>query len=233
MPDREIQKWAKWYTNEANLKRVVAVALVEGKDDKSFWERIFTHTGISIRVHFGSEQDLPDGKSYCLKYLPYVNSHFILCIDSDYDYIKQQRPDCCVGNFVLQTYTYAIENHYLASNAEILEFLQKYSAIIYPAFLAHLSARERGHCINDFCKEILPRSISDEALRELQKTISETYPSQKPNAYAASGLTADNTYLYIKAKQLKKHMHCDDNLLFTHFPMTKIKEDIVELFPTT
>jgi hypothetical protein len=62
-------------------------------------------------------------------------------------------------------------------------------------------------------------------LEVLQRRIKKRLPPHAPNRYTASGLTAGNTYLYIKAKLLKSVLKCKENLSFGHFPMNKILED--------
>jgi hypothetical protein len=113
----------------------------------------------------------------------------------------------------------------LASNPALQDFLQTYSRIIYPAFLVHLDSNSP---IDEFCRFTMP-SANPAALEALQRRINKRLPAHAPNRYTASGLTADNTYLYIKAKLLKSVLRCKENLSFGHFPMNKILEDAAEI----
>jgi hypothetical protein len=222
------RKWAKWYTNQTYLKRIDAVVHVEGETDKSFWQKVLSHAGLRVRPVAGSDnlEDQTSGKKQCLKYLPYLNPRFFVCVDSDYDYLKKQQPENFSKFFVLQTYTYAIENHYLASNAGLQNFLQKYANIIYPAFLSHLAENSP---IDEFCRFVAPKSPVATTLEKLQQNVWKRYPDEKPNLYTAAGLNADNVYLFMKAKLLKSALKCGEYLTFDHFPMNKIFADIAAL----
>ncbi|MDR0729997.1 MAG: DUF4435 domain-containing protein [Prevotellaceae bacterium] len=230
------RKWARFYAGETALKKIDAVALVEGKTDKPFWGKIFHHTQNRVRIIAGSEtKTQTGGKQECLKYYPFLTRRFFICIDSDYDYVLQSQPAHNVRRFVLQTYTYAIENHYLAANAELQEFLKQYAAIIYPAFLSHLAT---GSKMKEFNKEfnalISFADRRESSLEALQKNIRKKYPDAlplKPTTLIAgnAGLVPDNTYLFIPAKTLKHKLQCGDDLSFAHFPMNKIIDDISRL----
>jgi hypothetical protein len=228
------RKWASFHVGEAALKKIDAVALVEGKADKPFWGKIFRHTKKQVRVIAGSDTKThTGGKQECLKYFPFLTEQFFICIDSDYDYIRQSQPAHHVRNFVLQTYAYAIENHYLAANAGLQDFLQKYSVIIHPAFLTHLAAGSKMQAFNrEFNEDITFADRRTPALEALQKNIRAKYPAGTiANTTAtAAGLVPDNTYLFIPAKILKHKLQCGDNLSFAHFPMNKIIDDIKTLF---
>jgi hypothetical protein len=221
------RKWARWYTDQTYLKRIAAIVHVEGETDKVFWKQTLAHAGLNVRPVSGSDnrEDQTSGKKQCLKYRPYLNPRFFICIDSDYDYLKQTQPGYSAQDFILQTYTYAIENHYLACNPFLQDFLRRYSRIIYPAFLAHL---DDNSPIDEFCRHIVS-SANASSLEALQRRIKKRMPPHTSNHYTASGLTSDNTYLYIKAKILKSVLKCKENLSFKHFPMNKILEDAAEL----
>jgi hypothetical protein len=221
------RKWAISYSNEPYLKRHDAVVMVEGKMDKPFWDAVFKHFSKQVRVITGAEnaERQTGGKRECLKYLPHVGRRFFICIDSDYDYIKQAKPEYNAQNFVVQTYTYAIENHYLASKEGLQDFLKRYSNIIYGAFLAHLAA---DGSVNAFCESVALPNARDKALEELQRNMQKP-PACANHRYAAQGLTADNVFLFMKAKMLMQMLNCGNELSFDHFPMDKIGEDIAEI----
>ncbi|MDR1681270.1 MAG: DUF4435 domain-containing protein [Prevotellaceae bacterium] len=230
------RKWARFYAGEAVLKRIDAVALVEGKTDKPFWEKIFHHTKKQVHIIAGSETKThTGGKQECLKYFPFLTRRFFICIDSDYDYILQLRPAYRARRFVLQTYAYAIENHYLAANAGLQAFLKRYSAIIYPAFLTLLASGSKMKEHNrDFNDRIAFADRRESSLEALQATIRARYPVvprlPQTDIATAAGLVPENTYLFIPAKTLKHKSGCGDALSFAHFPMNKIIEDIESMF---
>jgi hypothetical protein len=217
------RKWARWYTDQTYLKRLDAIVHVEGETDKTFWRQVLAHAGLNVRTVSGADNrdDQTSGKKQCLKYRPHLNARFFICIDSDYDYLKQTPPPYGVKDFILQTYTYAIENHYLAANPALKDFLQAYSRIIYPVFLAHL---DNNTPIDEFCRVTLPSAASTSP-DALQRRLAKRIPPPRENRYAAAGLTADNVYLYMKAKLLKSTLRCKENLSFRHFPMNKVLED--------
>jgi hypothetical protein len=224
------RRWALFYANEAAMKRIDAVAFVEGPTDKAFWRHIFEHVGLRVNVITGSNKaDRPCGKQECLKYFPFLSTRFIICIDSDYDNFRQLHPRHNPRHHVLQTYAYAIENHYLASHPGLRNFLRDYSRIIYQHFLRHLS---EGDSVNEFCGKIAPQNGHRESLVALQQRLGEApapSPDSPNNPYHALGLSPDNTYLYIKAKVLKGRLQCGNRLSFEHYPMEKILKDIEDL----
>jgi hypothetical protein len=237
--DNFYRKWALYHDGEATLKRRDAVVLVEGKTDKPFWEKVFTHAQKQVRVlasvHVAdttaattaNDNRQPGGKQACLKYLPYLGKRFFICIDSDYDYIRQAQPARNAQTFVLQTYAYAIENHYLASHHRLQGFLKKYSVIIYPAFLTHLAT---GSVMRDFLRDIALAGAHDKALDTLQRNLQAKYPDTRTDAPVTADLTPDNAYLFINAKMLKRTLQCGEELSFTHFPMNRIQADIDLIF---
>jgi hypothetical protein len=222
------RKWAAIHSGEVVLKKLDAVVFVEGETDKPFWKKVFTRASKQVRVIAGVDnvEKQASGKQECLKYLPHLSKRFFICIDSDYDYIKQVHPEYNAQNFVVQTYTYAIENHYLASNGERQDWLRRYSNIIYGAFLTHL---EEGGSVNDFCESVKLSNARDESLEALRSRLQGNQPAYAANRYAAQGLTADNVYLFIKAKMLMQPLNCDNDLSFDHFPMDRIRKDIAEI----
>jgi len=224
------KKWAAWHTNEASHKKLDAVALVEGSvDDKSFWGKVFNHAQINVKVISGVDnaENKATGKTVCLKYLSFLNKRFFICIDSDYDYIAQRPVNYSACTFVLKTYAYAIENHYLASLTDERQFfLVRYSNIIYEAFVAHLN--DGGDSASAFCRKVAPANAKESGLEELQKRIGELkeVDALSINKYLERGLTNDNAYLFVKAKILKNRLQCREELTFDHFPMDKILEDV-------
>jgi hypothetical protein len=221
------RRWALFYANEAAMKRIDAVAFVEGPTDRAFWRQIFEHAGLRVNVITGSNStNKPCGKQECLKYFPFLSKRFIICIDSDYDYLRQLYPQRNARHYVLQTYAYAIENHYLASHPGLRDFLRDYSRIIHQHFLRHLS---EGDSINEFCEKVAPQNSRRESLTALQKYLGEDIAPIPDKPYRALGLTPDTTYLYIKAKVLKGRLQCGNRLSFDHYPMEKILRDIRDL----
>lgn len=142
---------------------------VEGWDDVAFWRAVFDdfeEEGTrKFEVMTPARNDMAKGKKVVLGFAEQAGKNLILCVDSDFDYLFDQSTfqSRLVNNhpFVVQTYTYAIENLLclpasLASVAakvtkndlpifDFEEFFARYSEVIYPLFLwyAHCSRIDR------------------------------------------------------------------------------------------
>ncbi len=150
--------FADYQKASTRLLRIDAFVHVEGKDDKPFWESIFARylPNKKLRIltqSFSGGGSAASGVSQCLKYRPWLDERFFICIDSDYRYLLQE-PDIDASHFVFQTYTYSIENHYCYENRlndvcfracgirntvfDFSLFLRRYSEIVFEVFLWHL-----------------------------------------------------------------------------------------------
>jgi hypothetical protein len=152
------------FKGQARLRRCDAAVHVEAAQDQRFWDTMFHHYVPRKRFHFIFHSrtwsgSLTSGVTQCLSFTPYLSKDFFICIDSDYRYLMQER-GISIRNYIFQTYTYSIENHYCAApgldfvcerasgvqngifNFEL--FLQRYSEVIYELFLWYLFARSTG-----------------------------------------------------------------------------------------
>lgn len=140
------------------------VVYVEGWEDIAFWRSIFddfeTPGSRKYEVMTPSRNDLAKGKKVVLGFVDRAGKNLILCVDSDFDYLfgEQTCQSRTVNNspFVVQTYTYAIENllclpSSLGSLAtkitkndtpvfDFEEFFKRYSTTIYQLFLWYIYA---------------------------------------------------------------------------------------------
>ena len=110
-----IEDQANYYKNyHLRYRDIVAVIHVEDEDDKRFWMTELQnvkpgnyHFVTQSKSERGSESK---GCEQCLKYRPYLNHRFFICIDSDLRLLRGE-----VGltrdNFIGQTYAYSWENH--------------------------------------------------------------------------------------------------------------------------
>ena len=149
------------FKGQARLHRCDAAVHVEADQDHRFWDSMFHHFVPNRRFHFISHSRTwsgaeASGVTQCLSFLPYLSKDFFICIDSDYRYIMQEK-NINIQNFIFQTYTYSIENHYCAAPGldYVCErttgekngifnfgfFLQRYSAIVFELFLWHIYSR--------------------------------------------------------------------------------------------
>ena len=149
---------AKRFALDAKMMHYRAAVHVENKDDVLFWGRILKHFRPQDKFYFisGSRNEhghKTSGVTQCLKYVPFLNPHFFICIDSDYRYLLQDE-NMDVQHFILQTYTYSFENHHcfaeglndVCARVTRLEnkifdfsiFLKEYSNVLYELFIWHL-----------------------------------------------------------------------------------------------
>jgi len=131
---------------------------VEGYDDVSFWRGVLNQFETPERrfeISPPVRGDLAKGKKVVLNFGPQAGKNLLLCIDSDFDYLFGESNDQSRmvnhNPFVIQTYTYAVENllcyppslHAIASKSvkndtpifDFVGFMAQYSRTIYPLFL--------------------------------------------------------------------------------------------------
>jgi len=88
---------------------------VEDKVDIRFWEILLAPYTKQKKVKFfpfvQKGKKRITGKSYIMRHISMASSTYVLCVDSDLDYLLQ-RPNFDVHHYILQTYTYSWENHH-------------------------------------------------------------------------------------------------------------------------
>lgn len=140
-------------------KRIIAY--VESYDDVAFWRTLleeFESEDYYFQVMLPSSTSLAKGKKMVLMNTlntENLGKSMIACVDSDYDFLLQGATKTSQkvnrNQYVLQTYTYAIENYHCFAESlhevcvqatlndrSILNFetyLRRYSEIVYPLFL--------------------------------------------------------------------------------------------------
>lgn len=179
---KHYQSLAQYYTNISILKRCKASIHLENKSDELFWKAIFSEyfpTESFNYIYYSKSVEGNDttGCEQCLKYRPYLNKTFLICIDSDYRYILQE-PDLNIEHFIFQTYTYSFENHICHSQGlnyicklscnfdndiyDFNKFFNKYSSIIYDLFIWHIVLFQNNPLYfnkDEFCKIINLKDI--------------------------------------------------------------------------
>lgn len=137
-----------------------AVVHLESEEDEFFWDKLLQEASPSqyyYVYHSKSDNGLESkGCEQCLKYRPYLNSKFFICIDSDLRYLLEEK-DLNVAHFVLQTYTYSWENHLCESlhlkkrltdiaevDFDFTVFLRSLSAAVYKPLLVLLYSQRTG-----------------------------------------------------------------------------------------
>jgi len=127
-------------------------AFVEGFEDEIFWEYVFSKFAPSLKINFEShsrDNEFKSGVQEVLKEKDKTGKNLILCIDSDFRYLLQDK-EINENPFIFQTYTYSIENHKCApqnlnriiksatlvqGDFDFVKFFEKYSQTIYSLFL--------------------------------------------------------------------------------------------------
>lgn len=151
-------------------------AYLENESDLPFWYSIFRKFAPNLRIEFefNSRSDLSRGKNEILKSQDKLGDHFILCLDSDLDYLLDKdylNPDKNpYAKFIFQTYVYSIEifqcnpenlnklcveaslNNNLIFDFQI--FIKHFSQSIYNLMLYAISLEK----LNQFEKLLKPRS---------------------------------------------------------------------------
>lgn len=227
-----IEDQANYYKNyHLRYKDTVAVIHVEDEDDRKFWmaELQIVKPGVYHFVTQSKSDKGVDSKGceQCLKYRPYINRSFFICIDSDLRLLRGEEGLTPEFN-IAQTYTYSWENH--SCEAEHLEcrfsdkvadsgfsfrsFLKELSTVVYRPllYLVHYGTPERNALwnITKFNKclptQLKRAELEDNGHQYLQK-IKQQFddvlaPLSLPDDYSIDGLTPDNAYLHIQGHQL-------------------------------
>ena len=157
--------------------------MVESYEDIGFWKPVFQsyqNEKLRFEIKPCTRNDKANhGKSEALKRANQATKNYIVCIDSDYDYLLQnetkQSKKVNNGEFIFQTYAYAIENLrcyspslqtlcVVATNndkelLDIENLLGLYSETVAPLFLWSIwltkeKKADKHFSITDFCKII-------------------------------------------------------------------------------
>lgn len=161
------------YQNAALLSGYPGCALVEGKEDIDFWEKMFSlhdyHPDF-LPVTQSKRAAGASGLMHCLKFRDQACPTFLICIDSDYRYpAGDTRFDG--EKYLLQTHAHSIENHYAHFDRfnsvcreacgldntlfDFRTFLEMYAEKLYPLFLwqiEHVRQRLPGYQTAEFLK---------------------------------------------------------------------------------
>ena len=145
------------------------VAYVESYDDVAFWRTLlseFETEELYFQVMLPSSKSLAKGKKMVLTNLfraEQFGDSLIACVDSDYDYLMQGTTELSKNinenPYILQTYTYAIENYqcYAESLHEVCVqatlndrvlidfplFFRQYSQVVHPLFVWNVAFYRR------------------------------------------------------------------------------------------
>lgn len=229
-----IEDQANYYKNlHLRDRSLRAVVHVEDKDDERFWN-IQLQNVAPGRYHFISHSKSNNGTDtkgceQCLRYLPYINQRFFVCIDSDLRLLRQEE-GLTSDNYVAQTYVYSWENHHCA--AEELQrrfeetlpdpefdfkiFLTELSHVIYVPLqlLVYCKTPELNKIWNvgkfNKCIPLQPsrQDLSNNGydyIRKVKNLFEQAISSlHLPETFPVLGLTPENAYLHMQGHQLYK-----------------------------
>lgn len=233
--NREI---ARRIRGDLRLLRLDCAVRVEGKKDadEMFWSHILKRVLPDLTFKVFRYANYPTGeatgKSNVLAFKAFAGRDFILCVDSDYDYLLGKED--LAHPFVFQTYLYSIESYqcyapsllpifkqFLDLNADydFVDLMERYSSIIYKLLVYSLfSMKTDGEFNADKCGSMIGfNRIKDLelALIELTQNVESqclnwsTQYDSVPEFVAFNtrisklGLTEENAYLFIKGHDIK------------------------------
>ena len=207
--NRRLRAIARNLKAARHLYRVGLMARVESEDDIAFWQEMIHVANPRTTVKFlpsepaGGVEARQRGKAVCMRYVPYLDSHLIICVDSDFDNFIRHGVLTPQRN-ILQTYTYSFENHYCWSvklqnswdalnlrKFDFRDFLLKLSHILYPVLISMLTtkaAKKGAWNLTDLCGVILSCQVNRKGslenngevlLTEIEKKIQAWTTAQK------------------------------------------------------
>ncbi|OUD13770.1 DUF4435 domain-containing protein [Thioflexithrix psekupsensis] len=213
--------------NELSPTRSKILVFVESYADVRFWYGILEPYQKQAQIRFDisphSGDNLTTGKDSLIKLFSNTGKNYLICLDSDYDYILQSEcgKEIAQNPYIFQTYAYAIENLKCyaeslnslcvkATNStkqlvDLCDFLTEYSKIIYPLLVLNLYCKHIGKSadfsIGEFGKivtfgDIIPNKyeINHGNYKEKLKIIQESV-SQKIQTFNHNNLFPDDEFL--------------------------------------
>jgi len=224
---------AKHHIASRRLYKVDVVIHTEDVDDIAFWRIVIAHVHADKKVKFISSDNNESGnrvtgKSHCLKYIPYLCPHFLLCIDSDFDYLLGN-DNICSHEYIIHTHTYSWENHYcyinglqrmweqkVSCNFRFDCFLSQISPLLYDALIKLLVVKAnngRQFSLDALCSAILSVKLNKAALSNNGATYIINMEKSIHSLTADIDID-DRTIEAYKAKYAALGMHEDNAYLY-------------------
>ncbi|EKO3475002.1 TPA: DUF4435 domain-containing protein [Vibrio fluvialis] len=201
------------FKNEASI-----LVYVEGFEDVSFWNKLFSKAGISVTVEAYGNCNKANGKGTIISAWENgeieLGDNLVVALDSDYDYLLDKKVETFSSDFVFQTYAYSIEN--LIWHPEQLGFicqdaccntchinpeaikngLQIWSKLVYPEFLRFL----HSNAIDEECFERVIQTLDSDDLtfNYADKSFPSFDDSEFTDRMLKKGLTPYNVYLFVR-----------------------------------
>lgn len=229
---------------------------VESDDDIAFWRHIlspFEQNKCSFDIQLPIKNALEKGKIEVLKFADRVGKNLILCVDSDYDYLLQQKTATSTlinsNPYIFQTYAYSIENllcyaeslanictQATKNNNQIIDFeelLKFYSKTIYQLFLwsVHFAfiADTTSFTIEKFCATI--KILNTPLVSEKFMTAFENLKTKVDEKIAALEISFSNEIAQVEAlKQSLQALGVEETNVYLFVQGHTIKDNVVLMF---
>lgn len=230
-----IYQQALYYSNIPLRDRSIkAVVHLENTDDVPFWNNQLqeVHPAKYRFITYSKNEKGTDsrGCEQCLRYKPYLNKRFFICIDSDLRLLRGEE-GLTANNCIAQTYAYSWENHFceakhlqerfteLVSDSEFdfKVFLHNLSVVVYRPliYLVHYSScsdLNQQWNITKFnsCLPLQPKrdELEDNGNGYIGRVAElfdkEMSKLQQPEDMTNEHIDEANAYLHIQGHQLYK-----------------------------
>ncbi|MDE7465195.1 MAG: DUF4435 domain-containing protein [Muribaculaceae bacterium] len=227
-----IEDQANYYKNyHLRYRDTIAVIHVEDEDDKNFWLAQLKNVKKG-NYHFITRSKSEAGNNtkgceQCLKYRPYTNDKFFICIDSDLRLLRGEE-SFTPKNYIAQTYAYSWENHSCEANHlenrfkekvpdskfSFVTFLTQLSNIVYKPllYLVYHNTSELNlkwnitkfnRCIpTQLRRDNLEENGKQYLLKVKQHFDEELTYLSLPEDFAIEGLNSEYAYLHIQGHKL-------------------------------
>lgn len=223
---------------------------VEDEYDIPFWNNVLSEEcgNLKFKITPYRNSELNTGKGNILKYSGQLGPHLIACVDSDYDYLLGEHSEygrkLASNPYIVQTYTYAIENHNCApytlkalcvnatlemTDFDFEKFFKDYSLTVYPLLLWSLilrrNRRENVLPFNYFKEIVSPcMPISAKSAGKVLNSISDNV--KQAVRKLEKTFPEDTAQMpYFKQEMSRKLLRPDNTYLFLN---GHILEDMVE-----
>lgn len=138
----------------------IASVHLEDSDDDLFWDALIQDVkpGKYNYIYHSRAKSgkTSSGCTQCRQYLPYISKYFFICIDSDFNLLKEDTAKHhTAADFVAQTHAYSWENHLCEKKTlngryqmkyttpfNFIDFLRALSKELYPLLVVYLSVQK-------------------------------------------------------------------------------------------
>ena len=207
-------------------RTTIASVHLENQEDELFWNTLLQSNrqgeyNFIYESRISKDSAPVSGVDQCLRYKPFLNKTFFVCIDSDLRYLEQE-PEIDAEHYILQTYTYSWENHYCFA-----EQLQTRLAELSPEaaskfdFIGFVNALSK--CAYEPLLYLLEALIGQLAQKNIKGLFWECFPKQCP-----ATVFTDNGVRFL-AQVAQDLQQFKSNPIFASIDITAAKEKYSKL----